>query len=87
MWGLGATLWEVAVGHAPFDDGDEGPEYPQLVRRAESIRRLRPRLPSGLAATIDASLEPDPRLRPRLDDVTEVLGRRVLGVPDLATVT
>jgi serine/threonine protein kinase len=86
VWGLGATLWEAAIGHAPFDDGDDGPEYPQLVRRAESVRRLRPRLPRGLAATIDASLEPDPRLRPGLDDVTEVVGR-VLGVPDLATVT
>jgi serine/threonine protein kinase len=85
VWGLGATLWEAAIGRAPFDDGDDGPEYPQLVRRAEPLRRLRPRLPHAVTATIDACLDPDPRLRPRLDDVAEVLGR-VLGVPDLATV-
>jgi serine/threonine protein kinase len=76
VWGLGAVLFEVATGEAPFDDDpdawrepetDSEPErYPQLerpARRPESVRSL----PAGLADTIAACLEPGASDRPRLD--------------------
>ena len=85
VWGLGATLWEAATGDAPFDDGDDGPEYPQLAREAEPLAARRPRLPAQLAAAVDACLEPDPARRPSLDAVVKRLGR-LDGVPNLATV-
>lgn len=84
VWGLGATLWEAATGDAPFDDGDDGPEYPQLVRPAEQLADRRPRLPAQLVATVDACLDADPARRPSLEQVVGRLGR-VEGVPNLAT--
>jgi serine/threonine protein kinase len=86
VWGLGATLWEAATGAAPFDDGDDGPEYPQLLRRAVPLRGLRPRLPRELTAVLDACLEPEPERRPALAELVERL-EQVVGVPNLATVT
>lgn len=85
VWGLGATLWEAATGAAPFDDGDDGPEYPQLVRGAEPLARRRPRLPRQLSDTIDACLRAEPARRPSLAGVVRRLAR-VEGVPDLARI-
>jgi serine/threonine protein kinase len=70
VWGLGTVLFELATGESPFDDDDH--EYPQLHRRAEPVRRTR-RLPPLLADTIDASLDPDPDLRPTPDDLIHAL--------------
>lgn len=84
VWGLGATLWEAATGYAPFDDGDDGPEYPQLERVVEPLARRRPRLEPGLARVVDACLRADPADRPALGDITRRL-TRLQGVPNLAT--
>jgi eukaryotic-like serine/threonine-protein kinase len=68
VWGIGAILHEALAGEATFDrldgDGFELP-YPQLARRAEPLRRLR-RVPPGIAAAIDACLDPDPAGRPSI---------------------
>ena len=85
VWGLGATLWEAATGDAPFDDGDDGPEYPQLERRAQPLRARCPRLAAALTRTVDACLQPDPDLRPSLGSVVKRLGR-VDGVPNVRTI-
>jgi serine/threonine protein kinase len=68
VWGLGAVMWEAAVGEPAFDDEAAGMKYPQTAARAVAVRRRR-RLPAGLGAVIDACLEPDPGERPALDDV------------------
>ena len=70
VWGLGALLFEAAVGEPPFpDDG-----YAQLHRRAAAVGRLR-RLPAALGGTIDACLEPDAERRPTIDAVLVALER------------
>src|SRR5262249_35558233 len=69
VWGLGALLFEAAVGEPPVPGGDGDP---QLHRRAAAVGRLR-RLPDGLGDTIDACLEPDAERRPTLDAVMAAL--------------
>jgi serine/threonine protein kinase len=73
VWGLGAVLFEMATGDAPYA-GLPAPaeQFPQLRRRP---RRLAARdlLPAGLAAAIDACLELDPSARPTVDELVRVL--------------
>jgi serine/threonine protein kinase len=70
VWGLAAVLYESAASRAAFgdEDGDEEVDFPQLHRRATSVRRRR-RLPAPLGEVIDAGLEPDPEQRPHLHEI------------------
>jgi serine/threonine protein kinase len=72
VWGVGVVLWEAAAGTPAFEEEPALGRYPQAVRRAAPVRSVR-RLPAGLAATIDACLEPVPGDRPALDDVLAAL--------------
>jgi len=70
VWGIGTVLYATAVGAAPFRSRDG--DYPQLEVRAERLERNR-RLPSSHAALGDlvaACLEPDPRRRPTVVELT-----------------
>jgi len=84
-WGIGLVLYEAATGHRPFGDGGEWtcscgdpscaaaePRYLQLQRRAPRVRARR-RLPSGVAATIDACLALEPGDRPSLEALDAAL--------------
>ena len=71
VWGLGTVLYELAGGEPAFAD-DPTDEYPQLHRRADPVRAAR-RLPSGVADTIDACLEPELAQRPKLDELIDAL--------------
>ena len=73
VWGLGAVLYEAATGRCAFAPL-EGRRYDQVGRRADPVRAHR-RLPRALAALIDACLEPDPALRPAVDDLLTALAR------------
>jgi serine/threonine protein kinase len=67
VWGIGGVLFEAATGECAFDeDGDDDVEYPQLLRRATPVQRVRQRLPVELAVAIDACLAPSPVDRPTL---------------------
>lgn len=72
VWGLGAVLFEAASGVSAFGEDDDGPEYPQLERRAEPVGRHR-RLPTRLREAIDGSLEPEPERRPTLGELVAAL--------------
>ena len=64
VWGIAGVLYEAATGVAPFDqDDDADHEFPSLARTAHRVGRDR-RLPTGLAAAIDAALAADPAERP-----------------------
>ncbi|MEV0490149.1 serine/threonine-protein kinase [Streptomyces atratus] len=85
VWGIGVTLYEVAVGEALFDvgvttDGTDGGDdtggqddrYPQLEEPAPAIRSRR-RLPRDLATAIDSCLRPDPAARPTISELAAAL--------------
>ncbi|MFB6781106.1 serine/threonine-protein kinase [Streptomyces sp. NPDC056352] len=85
VWGIGATLYEVAVGDVPFDNGvttdgtDDGDDtsgeddwYPQLEKPAQPVRSRR-RLPRDLATAIDSCLRPDPAARPTISELAAAL--------------
>jgi serine/threonine protein kinase len=71
VWGIGVVLYEAAGGDTPF--GDEDVKYPQLERRAPSLRSLRPRLPRRLTDAVDSCLEPGPGARPSADALAAAL--------------
>ncbi|MEV7026453.1 serine/threonine-protein kinase [Kitasatospora sp. NPDC093558] len=61
VWGIGITLYEAATGDVPFiGPAPDGPAPPVSRRR---------RLPSPLAATIDACLQSDPETRPTVAEL------------------
>lgn len=74
VWGVGATLYEVATGEPACDVGDVssrgGPE--QIACRPRPVRSAR-RLSPRLAAAIDRSLSVDPAERPTVDDLRAAL--------------
>jgi serine/threonine protein kinase len=70
VWGIGVVLWEAACGDTPF--ADEELEYPQLERRAPTLRSKR-RLPAALAGTVDRCLDPDPSQRPAIGELRDAL--------------
>lgn len=85
VWGLGAVLFEAASGEAPFDDdpdafasvspgsgtlSDAAPErYPQLERRARTVRSVRAALAPRVGELIDACLEPAAADRPPIGEL------------------
>jgi serine/threonine protein kinase len=73
VWGIGAVLFEATTGEMPFGayDYDEK-RYEQLERRAESVRSYR-RVPDAFATLVDGCFEPEPALRPTLDELTRSL--------------
>jgi serine/threonine protein kinase len=82
VWGVGATLYEAATGHAPFAPVDEqekairaGDGYLQLHRGALPLRHWGRRLPRPLGALIEACLTPEQELRPTVADLYAGLGR------------
>ena len=74
VYGLGATLYCAAVGHAPF----EATTVRDLAnkQRTEDIQpmaQLRPDIPAELSETIDQALAMDPRDRPNPIEFKEAL--------------
>ena len=72
VWGIGAVLFEAATGELPFDAYDDEFRYDQLERRAESVRAYR-RVPAAFSDLVASCLEPDPALRPTVDQLTKSL--------------
>jgi len=74
VWGIGIVLFEAATGRRAFATGNNG-GYPQLEHRAESVRKDA-RLPIQLTEAIDSCLEPNPKDRPNLAELSKVLSAR-----------
>jgi serine/threonine protein kinase len=68
VWGLGALLYKAATRVAPFGEDGVGRES----RRADPVRAHR-RLPGGVAAEIDACLDPVPTARPTVKQLATAL--------------
>jgi serine/threonine protein kinase len=76
VWGVGGVLWAAATGARPFTGPDSGEGFEQTRRRAQRVGALR-RLPAGMAKAIDACLEPAPRDRPTVVELSDALEQHV----------
>ena len=76
VFGLGALLYQAAMGRAPFHSSYG--RWQQLDGRAPSVAAAR-RLPAGLGRAIDACLEPDPSGRPSLEELEAIFAAVVQG--------
>jgi serine/threonine protein kinase len=74
VWGIGVVLFEAATGRKAFPAAGTNGDYAQLRRRAKSVRTYC-RLPLRLATAIDGCLEPDPKDRPQVAELSEILSR------------
>jgi serine/threonine protein kinase len=72
VWGIGAVLFEAATGEVPFDTYNDEDRYEQLEHRAEPVRWYR-RVPAAFNDLVGSCLEPDPALRPTVDEVSKHL--------------
>ncbi|MDQ6905499.1 MAG: serine/threonine protein kinase [Chloroflexota bacterium] len=71
-WGLGAVLFEVAVGRQAFPFDTATGCHAQLARRAPPLRASR-RVPAAFAAIVDRCLDPDPARRPEIAAIIAAL--------------
>ena len=81
VWGLAATLWRAATGHAPFGRGrGELPEerWPQLVAPPPDPP---PRMPDELASLLLAGLAREPSERPSARELALGLEPLVAALP------
>jgi eukaryotic-like serine/threonine-protein kinase len=83
VWGIGATLFEVATAEPACDVGDETStsEARAIPCQPKPIRRLR-RVPSCLAAAIDGCLSVEPADRPSVAELAMRLDAIVRECPD-----
>jgi len=76
VWGLGATLFEAAAGHAAFADGD--PDHADVERRfpqlADEPFPLPDFVPHDVAKLLGSMLAPRPEDRPTPSAVADALG-------------
>ena len=69
VYSLALTLYECWSGQNPNRRATPAATARAIGAPLPSLRRLRPDLPPGLAETVDACLDPDPELRPGLEDL------------------
>jgi serine/threonine protein kinase len=86
VWGIGATLYEVATGAPACEVGGETStaQARAIPCRAKRVRRSR-RLPGSLASAIDRCLSFDPADRPTVDELAAQLGMIVGEAPATAS--
>ncbi|MFC8917078.1 protein kinase [Streptomyces sp. NPDC057116] len=81
VFSLGATLFHLAVGRAPYRDGGAGPALEQLVRAATGDLDVTG-LPGELEALVLPCLALDPARRPAPADLLAYCSQRLDGAAD-----
>jgi serine/threonine-protein kinase len=75
VYAFGATAWCLAKGRLPSELLDNPP---QSYRAVPSFGVLDIGLPNDVVQTLDATLQTNPYLRPKMTEVREILARRLL---------
>ncbi|HEY3802172.1 MAG TPA: serine/threonine-protein kinase [Kofleriaceae bacterium] len=76
VYALGATMFHMLVGHAPFTGDATEVASAKTVRAAPRVRIAREDVPEPLASLVDAMLARNAADRPTMAEVFERLGRR-----------
>ncbi|HEY1815585.1 MAG TPA: serine/threonine-protein kinase [Kofleriaceae bacterium] len=81
VYALGATMFHMLVGHAPFTGDATEIASAKTVRAAPRVRVAREDVPEPLASLVDAMLARTAADRPTMAEVFERLGRRESSAP------
>ncbi|HYH62714.1 MAG TPA: protein kinase, partial [Solirubrobacterales bacterium] len=82
VYSLSLTLYEAWAGENPVARRTPAQTARQIGQPIESLAALRPDLPTALVAQIDASLDSDPRNRPKLKRLRAELVRAIPQMDD-----
>ncbi len=73
VYSLSLTLYELWAGYNPVAAGSPAATAKRIGTLLPPLEEVRPELPPGLTAAVDAGLEPDPELRPTLAELHDAL--------------
>ncbi len=73
VYSLALTLYELWAGDNPVRQSTPAATARAIGEEQPGLAEYRPELPVELCAAIDAALDPDPELRPELEDLRETL--------------
>lgn len=73
VYSLALTLYELWAGHNPVAGATPAATARKIGTQLPPLAETRPELPDGLTDLLDAALQPDPELRPGIEELASAL--------------